>query len=100
MPIYVLELPGLEFTGFKGGVDFVRGRGSTSSRDDALRLVAKLGCRIVEPESEIIEAGAGQPAPVVSPDKPAEAPVYANKADRQHQDKVNQIFGAKKKKGA
>lgn len=45
--IYFLthEIPG--FNGVFGGVDFVAGRGSTSSAQDAIRLCG-LGCRLVD----------------------------------------------------
>lgn len=50
MPIYLLEIPGSDFTGFKGGVDFYGGKGSTSSKADMDVLILKCGCRIVEPK--------------------------------------------------
>jgi len=103
MPIYILEFPGSDFTGYRGGVDFSHGKGSTSSKADADRLVSKFGCLIVEPEpaSETKEAGAGPPAPAVIPEKSqgdSEPPVYANKADREQREKVEQIFGMDKKR--
>jgi hypothetical protein len=69
MPIYLLEIPGSEFTGFKGGVDFYWGKGSTSSKADADRLVVKAGCRIVEPASETKVEGvpAGIPLAISTP---------------------------------
>jgi hypothetical protein len=98
--VYILEIPGSEFTGFMGGVDFCKGKGSTSSRADALLLAARNGCRIVEPASEIKDAGAGPPAPIVIPEKipeKAEAPVYASRADRKQRERAEQIFEPNKK---
>jgi hypothetical protein len=100
MTVYVLEIPGSGFTGFMGGVDFCKGRGSTSSRADALLLAARNGCRIVEPASETKEAGAAGPAPAVIPEnipEKVEAPLYANRADRKQRERVEQIFEPNKK---
>lgn len=38
MIVYLVEHSNSEYSGFLGGVDFWRGRGSTSSKADALRL--------------------------------------------------------------
>jgi hypothetical protein len=58
MAVYILKIPGSEFTGYKGGVDFYKGKGSTSSWADAGRLISKFGCLLVELEPAIeIKAG-------------------------------------------
>jgi hypothetical protein len=54
MSIYLIKHSVKDFTGYFGGVDFYHGRGSTSSRADALRL-EKLGCRVSESGTEEIE---------------------------------------------
>jgi hypothetical protein len=74
MPIYLLEIPGSEFTGFMGGVDFSHGKGSTSSKADADRLVVKAGCRIVEPASETKVEGASAEAPSATSTPAGETP--------------------------
>lgn len=78
MPIYILEIPGSDFTGVKGGVDFCKGRGSTSSRHDADHLAAKAGCRIVGPESEI---NTGEAPAGASPDLSTPVDEAAKKQD-------------------
>jgi len=55
MAVYILKIPGSDFTGYKGGVDFCKGKGSTSSKADADRLISKCGCIIVGPEPIISE---------------------------------------------
>jgi len=71
MAVYRLEIPGSDFTGFKGGVDFYGGKGSTSSKADVDLLILKFGCRIVEPKpkSEIKVEGvpAGIPLAISAP---------------------------------
>ena len=65
MAVYILKIPGSGFTGFMGGVDFYGGKGSTSSKADADRLIAKCGCLIVgpEPASEIKTEGTPEGVP-------------------------------------
>ena len=71
MTVYRLEIPGSEFTGFMGGVDFYGGKGSTSSKADVDLLVLKCRCRIIEPKpkSEIKVEGvpAGIPLAIFTP---------------------------------
>ncbi len=83
MPLYIIEIPGSEFTGFKGGVDFHQGRGSTSSRADARRL-AGLGFVVSEPGTRTIaQAGEGgtPPSPVDFTPTPEEAALDKARAD-------------------
>jgi len=104
MPIYILEIPGSDFTGYRGGIDFFHGKGSTSSKADADRLVVKAGCRIVRPASEIKVKGTSAEVPLAIP-APAVAeeealPVFVNKADREmHEDLVQRLAGNKSRMG-
>jgi len=109
MAVYCLKIPGSDFTGFKGGVDFYRGKGSTSSKADADVLVLKCGCRIVEPKpkSEIKVEGVPAGIPLaISPireaqgalvEKPEvlEPRVYANKKEREANEHTARRRGAK-----
>jgi hypothetical protein len=101
MPTYILQFPGSDFTGFRGGVDFYGGRGSTSSKADANLLVSKLGCLIVEPASEIKTEGA--PAGALSATStPEDEPrrVFVNKADREaHEKLVQRLAGNESRTG-
>jgi len=98
MAIYILELPQSDFTdlmgskdtGFMGGVDFQKGKGSTSSKADADRLVSVFGCRIVEvkeDQPEISAAGAEKIGAAPREDG-ADPRVFVNKADRKHQERL------------
>ncbi len=104
MPLYILEIPGSEFTGVRGGIDFFKGRGSTSSKADALRMVERAGCQIVvpEPASETKTEGgpagppsAISPAPVPEPQEVLEPRIYANKKEREANERVARKRGAK-----
>ena len=46
MPLYILRCPGSDYTGFRGGVDFFNGHGSTSSLSDAHALAQLLKCGV------------------------------------------------------
>lgn len=100
MAVYILEIPGSDFTGAKGGVDFYKGKGSTSSlrdaRDAQLRgavirdaegkevfvesavhkdsHVEILTARAVEPKVEIKVEGASAEAPSATPAPAGETP--------------------------
>ncbi len=73
MPLYIIEIPDSEFTGFRGGVDFFDGKGSTSSRTDAQRLAEALGYKVSErialhPKAETkVEGGPSGPPSATSP---------------------------------
>lgn len=106
MPIYILEIPGSDFTGYRGGVDFSHGKGSTSSKADADRLVVKAGCRIVEPASEIKVEGTSAEVPLAIPaltmaeieakarEKETASQIFVNKKDRElHEGLVRRLGG-------
>lgn len=69
--IFIIEHPNAAFNGVAGGIDFVNGIGSTSSRQDAERVAKAIGGRFgaadVPPEAS--GPGAG------SPDKTPAGPV-------------------------
>jgi len=86
MPLFVIEIPGSDFTGARGGVDFFRGKGTTSSRADAQRL-AGLGCSVSELgiTKGTVGEGAAAPSPAVftpAPDELAAAAVAQEAAAR------------------
>ena len=68
MSVYLIEHPTEKFTGYFGGVDFHRGRGSTSSRADARKL-AGFGYRVSERGTMTAKQGteAEGGAPAASP---------------------------------
>lgn len=89
MKLYIIEHADATFTGFRGGVDFHAGRGSTSSRADALTLAGK-GCRVTELGTHT-QAGEGEasPSPVILSPTPAEIAAEAKwKADLAAEDAI------------
>jgi hypothetical protein len=54
MPVYIIEIPGSDFTGVKAGVDFYQGKGSTSSLRDA-RVHQAQGASVADSEGKPVE---------------------------------------------
>ena len=54
MAVYFVEIPGSDFTGFKGGVDFYKGKGSTLSLRDARDAQAR-GCVVRDTEGKLVQ---------------------------------------------
>lgn len=86
MPLYVIEIPGSEFTGSRGGVDFFQGKGTTSSTVDARRL-ASLGYQVSETTSKTQAEGAAAAAPsALTPSPEEKAAEVAQEAAARAQD--------------
>ena len=54
MAVYILVIPGSDFTGPKGGVDFYKGKGSTSSLRD-VRDAQTRGCVLRDAEGKSVQ---------------------------------------------
>jgi hypothetical protein len=63
MPIFVLKHPSSDYQGFAHGVDFVKGKGSTSNESDKDFLVSRIGCEVIETQGQGKSAGVAQSAP-------------------------------------
>ena len=92
MAVYHLEIPGSDFTGFKGGVDFYGGKGSTSSKADVDLLVLKYGCRIVEPKPKSEIKVEGIPAGI-----PLAISTSAGKTPQETKPRMGRRKGSRKK---
>jgi hypothetical protein len=73
MPVYILTIPGSEFTGYMAGVDFFQGKGSTSNIADAFALAQTKNCGVAVVELD----GTERPVVVTKAVKEHVAPSYA-----------------------
>jgi hypothetical protein len=84
MTIYLIEHPSEKITDVVGGIDFYQGRGTTSNKEDALRL-GRLGYLVTDQETG--SAVVPSPEPVVAPR------TFANKKDRESHEARRQRYG-------
>ncbi len=72
MPVYILTIPGSEFTGVMAGVDFFKGKGSTSSLADAHVLAQTKNCGVAVIELD----GTERPVELIRTNREHLAPAF------------------------